>query len=85
MFDTVHFKVIQKIDSNDEFQASITVEDRDDYEIWELESVPVELPATMRTNEEHQENVNNRSDWSNTLMPCIMPIETTNGGTNPFR
>ena len=69
MFDTVHFKVIQKIDSNDvEFQAGITVEDRDDYEIWDLESVPVELPATMRAMKSTKKAVNNRlADWTEYL------------------
>jgi DNA polymerase III delta prime subunit len=69
MFDTVHFKVIQKIDANDvEFQGGITAEDRDDYEIWDLEAVPVELPATMRGMKSTKKAVNNRlSDWSEYL------------------
>jgi len=69
MFDTVHFKVIQKIDSNDvEFQGGITAADRDDYEIWDLESVPVELPATMRGMKSTKKAVNNRlADWSEYL------------------
>ena len=33
MFDTVQFKVIQKVDANDvKFQGGITAEDSDDYE-----------------------------------------------------
>lgn len=69
MFDTVHFKVIQKVDSNDvEFRGGITAEDRDDYEIWDLESVPVELPATMRGMKSTKKAVNNRlADWSEYL------------------
>ena len=69
MFDTVHFKVIQKIDSNDvEFRGGITAEDRDDYDIWDLESVPVELPATMRGMKSTKKAVNNRlADWSEYL------------------
>lgn len=69
MFDTVHFKVIQKIDSNDvEFHGGITAEDRDDYDIWDLESVPVELPATMRGMKSTKKAVNNRlADWSEYL------------------
>jgi len=69
MFDTVHFKVIQKIDSNDvEFQGGISAEDRDDYDIWDLESVPVELPATMRGMKSTKKAVNNRlADWSEYL------------------
>ena len=69
MFDTVHFKVIQKADSNDvEFQGGITAEDRDDYDVWDLESVPVELPATMRGMKSTKKAVNNRlADWSEYL------------------
>ena len=69
MFDTVQFKVIQKIDANDvKFQGGITAEDRDDYEIWDLESVPVELPATMRAMMSTKKAVNNRlADWSEYL------------------
>jgi DNA polymerase III delta prime subunit len=69
MFDMVHFKVIQKIDSNDVvFQGGITAEDRDGYEIWDLESVPVELPATMRAMKSTKKEVNNRlADWKEYL------------------
>ena len=69
MFDTVHFKVIQKIDSNDvEFRGGITAEDRDDYKIWDLESVPVDLPATMRGMKSTKKTVNNRlADWTEYL------------------
>ena len=69
MFDTVHFKVIQKIDSNDvEFRGGISADDRDDYDIWDLESVPVELPATMRGMKSTKKAVNNRlADWSEYL------------------
>lgn len=69
MFDTVHFKVIQKIDVNDvEFRGGITAEDRDDYQIWDLESVPVELPATMRGMKSTKKAVNNRlADWKEYL------------------
>lgn len=69
IFETVHFKVIKKIDLNDVvFQGGITAEDRDDYEIWDLESVPVELPATMRGMKSTKKAVNNRlADWSEYL------------------
>ncbi len=69
IFETVHFKVIKKIDPNDVvFQGGITAEDRDDYEIWDLESVPVELPATMRGMKSTKKAVNNRlADWTEYL------------------
>ena len=69
MFDTVHFKVIQKVDSNDvEFHGGITAENRDDYDIWDLEPVPVDLPATMRGMKSTKKAVNNRlADWNEYL------------------
>lgn len=69
MFDMVHFKVIQKIDSNDVvFQGGIIAEDRDGYDIWDLESVPVELPAIMRAMKSTKKEVNNRlADWKEYL------------------
>ena len=69
MFDTVQFKVIQKVDSNDvEFRGGISAEDREDYDVWDLESVPVELPATMRGMKSTKKAVNKRlADWSEYL------------------
>ena len=66
---------ISKIDVNDEeFIGGIYAEDWDDYitdgilRIWELESVPVELPATMRAMKSTKKEVNNRlADWTEYL------------------
>ena len=75
IFDTVQFRVITKIDVNDEeFLGGIYAEDWDDYiidgilQIWDLESVPVELPATMRAMKSTKKEVNNRlADWTEYL------------------
>ena len=69
MFDMVQYRVITKIDDNDvEFTGGIYAENREDYEIWDLESVPVELPATMRAMISTKKEVNNRlSDWTEYL------------------
>ncbi|MDC0528531.1 AAA domain-containing protein, partial [Candidatus Poseidoniaceae archaeon] len=75
MFDMVQYRVITKIDDNDvEFTGGISAEDMDDYiidgifHIWDLESVPVELPATMRAMTSTKKEVNNRlSDWTEYL------------------
>ena len=69
MFDTVQYRVVTKIDANDEeFLGGISAEDRDDYEIWDLESVPVELPATMRAMKSTKKEVNNRlAEWTEYL------------------
>ena len=69
MFDAVQFRVITKIDANDmEFFGGISAENRGDYKIWELESVPVGLPATMRGMKSTKKEVNNRlSDWTEYL------------------
>ena len=75
IFDTVQFRVITKIDVNDEeFIGGIYAEDWDDYkidgilQIWDLESVPVELPATMRAMKSTKKEVNNRlADWTEYL------------------
>jgi DNA polymerase III delta prime subunit len=69
MFDTVQFSVIIKLDTNDvHFSAGITAEDRDDYEVWDLESVPVELPAVMRSMKSTKKQVDDRMrDWKEYL------------------
>jgi DNA polymerase III delta prime subunit len=69
IFDTIQYRVITKIDANDEeFLGGIYAEDRDDYDIWDLESVPVELPATMRAMKSTKKEVNNRlADWTEYL------------------
>lgn len=69
MCESVHFKVITKIDPNDVlFSGGVSAENRGDYKIWELESVPVELPATMRAMKSTKKEVNNRlSDWTEYL------------------
>jgi len=69
MFDSVQFKVITKIDANDVlFSGGVSAENRGDYKIWDLESVPVELPATMRAMISTKKEVNNRlSDWTEYL------------------
>ena len=69
IFDTIQYRVITKIDANDEeFIGGIFAEDRDDYEIWDLESVPAELPATMRAMRSTKKEVNNRlADWTEYL------------------
>ena len=75
IFETVQFRVITKIDVNDEeFLGGIYAEDWDDYkidgilQIWDLESVPVELPATMRAMRSTKKEVNNRlADWTEYL------------------
>jgi hypothetical protein len=69
IFDTIQYRVITKIDANDEeFLGGISAEDRDDYEIWDLESVPAELPATMRAMRSTKKEVNNRlADWTEYL------------------
>lgn len=69
MFESVRFKVITKIDANDVlFSGGVSAENRGDYNIWDLESVPVELPATMRAMTSTKKEVNNRlSDWTEYL------------------
>ena len=48
--------------------AGISAEDRDDYDVWDLESVPVELPATMRGMKSTKKAVNKSlADWSEYL------------------
>lgn len=69
MFETVQFSVITKLDANDvHFSAGIKAENRDDYEIWDLESVPVELPAVMRSMKSTKKQVDDRmGDWKEYL------------------